>query len=375
MESEAFSTLIEADVQVVADRTMTWDSGGYGSHAERGILTRTATTWYLAEGATHGFFDLFYLIQNPGAAAANIEITYLLPDPLPPIVQTLTVQGSSRETIPVDAQPGLAETDVSASIRSTNGVPFVVERAMYFSRPGEVFSAGHESAGVTAPATRWFLAEGATGSFFNTFILIANPSAQTATVEMRYLLDGGGVITVPHDIAGRSRLTINATLEDPALASANFSTIATSTNDVPIVVERAMWWPAGAAGWHEAHNSPGEITTGTRWGLAEGESGGPSGKQTYILIANTSSFAGDARVTLLFEDGTTAERTFPLQPNSRTNVNVEAEFPVSSNRRYGAVIDSLGATPPQLVVERAMYSNAGGVVWAAGTNALATKLQ
>jgi hypothetical protein len=78
---------------------------------------------------------------------------------------------------------------------------------------------------------------------------------------------------------------------------------------------------------------------------------------------------------LLFEDGTTAERAFPLAANSRTNVNVEAEFPASSNRRYGAIIDSLGASPAQLVVERAMYSNAGGVVWAAGTNALATKLQ
>jgi hypothetical protein len=375
MESEAFSTLIEADVQVVADRTMTWDSTGYGSHAERGILTRTATTWYLAEGATHGSFDLFYLIQNPGSAASDIEITYLLPDPQPPIVQTLTVAGSSRVTISVDGQPGLAETDVSASIRSTNGVPFVVERAMYFSRPGQPFAAGHESAGVTAPATRWFLAEGATGSFFNTFILIANPSPDPATVEMQYLLTDGNVITVPHNVAARSRLTINAALEGPALASANMSTIITSTNNVPIVVERAMWWPAGPAGWHEAHNSPGEITTGTRWGMAEGESGGPNGKQTYILIANTSAFAGDARVTLLFEDGTTAEKTFPLQANSRTNVNVEAEFPASANRRYGSVVESLGATPMQLVVERAMYSNSGGVVWAAGTNALATKLQ
>jgi hypothetical protein len=375
MESEAFSTLIEADVQVVADRTMTWDSTGYGSHAERGILTRTATTWYLAEGATHGGFDLFYLLQNPGDTDAQVEITYLLPEPQAPILQTLTVGRGSRVTIPVDTQPGLAETDVSASIRSTNGVPFVVERAMYFSRPEQIFAAGHESAGVTAPATRWFLAEGATGSFFNTFILIANPSAQAAAVEMQYLLDGGGVITVPHNVAPRSRLTINAALEDPGLASANMSTVVTSTNNVPIVVERAMWWPAGPGGWYEAHNSPGEITTGTRWGLAEGESGGSTGKQTYILIANTSGFAGDVRVTLLFEDGTTAERIFQVQANSRTNVNVEVEFPAAANRRYGAVIESLGGTPPQTVVERAMYSNAGGVVWAAGTNALATKLQ
>ncbi len=128
---------------------------------------------------------------------------------------------------------------------------------MYFSRPGQAFAAGHESAGVTAPATRWFLAEGATGSFFNTFILIANPSAQTATVEMQYLLDGGGVITVPHNVAARSRLTINVALEDPALASANMSTIVTSTNSVPIVVERAMWWPAGRGRLARSAQQPG----------------------------------------------------------------------------------------------------------------------
>jgi hypothetical protein len=39
------------------------------------------------------------------------------------------------------------------------------------------------------------------------------------------------------------------------------------------------------------------------------------------------------------------------------------------------VVESLGATPAEIVVERALYWNANGVAWAAGTNALATKLQ
>jgi hypothetical protein len=37
------------------------------------------------------------------------------------------------------------------------------------------------------------------------------------------------------------------------------------------------------------------------------------------------------------------------------------------------VVESLTGEP--IVVERAMYSNAGGVTWAAGTNALATRLR
>jgi hypothetical protein len=40
------------------------------------------------------------------------------------------------------------------------------------------------------------------------------------------------------------------------------------------------------------------------------------------------------------------------------------------------LIESLGTTPAQIVVEWAMYSNdAAGVTWAAGTNAVATKLK
>ena len=57
---------------VVVDRTMTW-GGGYGSHAET-ALAAPSTTWFLAEGATHGRFSLFYLLQNPGAAPATVAV-------------------------------------------------------------------------------------------------------------------------------------------------------------------------------------------------------------------------------------------------------------------------------------------------------------
>ena len=51
-----------------------------------------------------------------------------------------------------------------------------------------------------------------------------------------------------------------------------------------------------------------------------------------------------------------------------------ADFPETIGKRFGMLVESIGATPAQIVVERAMYSDSGGVNWAAGTNALATKL-
>jgi hypothetical protein len=252
---------------------------------------------------------------------------------------------------------------------------------MYKGATGHSFNAGHESAGVTSPATTWFLAEGNTGPFFDLFVLLANPNDSVADVRLTYLLPDGTTYTRTTTVAGGARANVWVDYETPdgtsglPLADTAVSTTVEVTNGVPIIVERAMWWPTGPAAWHEAHNSAGATAAGTRWALADGEVGGPTAIETYILIANTSPVAGQALVTLLFEDGTSAHRTYELPARSRTNVPVKYDFAVAEGRRFGALVDSLGDPPAQIVVERAMYSDAEGVHWAAGSNALATRLR
>jgi hypothetical protein len=292
------------------------------------------------------------------------------------VTKNYTVNPGSRLTIWVDLIAELVSTDVSAVVRSTNGVPIIVERAMYASGQGRSFNAGHESAGVTSPANNWFLAEGATGSLFDLFVLIANPNSQAASVQARYLLTNGQTITKTYPVAANSRRTIWVDLEDPALVNASLSTAVTSLNSVPIIVERAMWWPGPTpASWYEAHNSPGETVTGTKWAFAEGEVGGPLDKDTFILIANTSNTAGQAVVTLMLEGGGTLTKNVSLPANSRTTVSARIDFPGAVGKRFGGVVESVGSPAAQIVVERAMYWSALGDFWAAGTDALATKLQ
>jgi hypothetical protein len=362
-----FSTVVDADRRVVVDRTMTWDKSGYGSHAETAIEA-PQTTWYLAEGSTGGAFDLFYLLQNPGDTAANVTIKYLRPAPAAPVVKTYVVQPKSRRTIWVDQEgPELSATDLSAKI--TSDQPILVERAMYFSTPTQAFAAGHEGAAVTAPATNWFLAEGATGSFFDLFVLVANAESTDAQIKVSYLLPNGAAPVVKnYTVAANSRLTINVDGEDPKLVDTPVSTIVESTNAVPVIVERAMWWPS--PNWYEAHLSAGATTTGTTWALAEGfvQSVPGSEVETYILIANTSAAAGTADVTVYLSDLTSQTMNVRLDPNSRVSVNVSQAFPQAIGKGgFGTIIQSNG---PQIVVERAMYSNANGQVWAAGTDAL-----
>jgi hypothetical protein len=379
LEWAEFSTVIQSPTPLSVDRTMTWDGTAFGSHAETAI-SAPATRWYLAEGATIAGFNLFYLLQNPSPFAVSAIVTYLLPS-APPLRKVYVLPPLSRTNIWVNQDdPRLASAEVSAVIDASR--PIIVERSMYRDVPGQVFGAGHASAGVTQARTRWFLAEGNTGPYFDLFVLVANPSLTPAPITATFLLPDGSTRTKDYVVPAESRFTIWLDEEElpsgsglKPLANTAVSTTITSTADVPIIVERSMWWPGNGATWHEGHNSPAAGFTGTRWAIAGGQTGGPRDVETYLLVANTAAEPGTAIVTLFFEDGTTAERTFPLRPTSRLNVAVAAEFPESHGRSYGATVESVGSVPAPVIVERATYSSAGGRTWAAGSATLATRIR
>ncbi len=112
------------------------------------------------------------------ASSNDATITFLLENGAP-VVKRYTLAPTSRQTIDAGSIPELVNQSFGMIVTFTQ--PGVAERAMYFGTP--VFNAGHESAGVNAPSTSWFLAEGATGSFFTTFVLLANPGTTDATAD------------------------------------------------------------------------------------------------------------------------------------------------------------------------------------------------
>ena len=363
LAATSFSTVVESDIEIAVDRSMFWDRNLYGSHAETSVAA-PGITWYLAEGATGGPFDVFYLIQNPDLTrSADIRIRFLLPS-APPIVKTYTVAPRQRFTLNIDQIQGLENTDVSAVIESVNGVPVIVERSMYVTR-NELWSGAHNSAAVPAPALNWFLAEGATGSFFDTFVLVANPNTSPADLRVTYMLPDGsdhrsqllGPRRAASDHLGgsagpaaRQHLRRHACRIDQQRRGHR------RAGDVVAGPEAGF-----PAVWAEAHNSPGSTETGTVWALADGETGpAPVNTRTYVLVANTSPFPATVRLTLLSEGSAAPRsRSYTIPANSRFTVGVHADFPEVTGG-YGCLVESLGDTPAQIVVERAMYSDSGG---------------
>ncbi len=375
LASEAFATTFECARTIGVERTMTWAAGGptYGAHSETGVAA-PRTSWLLAEGATIGGFNTFYLLQNPTSQTAQVKVQYLLATG-DRIEKVHPVAPLSRVNIWVNKDdPALAAAEMSATITSLNDVPVVVERSMYRNNGNELFSAGHNSAAAEAPALRWFLAEGATGGTFDEFVLIANPNAIPATLKVSYLRAGKAPIVRTHVAPALSRLTVWVDQEAPELANAEVSVMIESQTPTPVVVERSMWWRATPAGeWVESHNSRGATVTAPRWLVADGESGGAGEASTFVLVANTSALAAKVSFTLLTESGVTRTVEDTVTARGRYSMDAAGAFPEARGTRFSVLVESVTGTA-QLVVERATYSSTLTTPWAAGTNALAMPL-
>ncbi|MGE3840897.1 MAG: IPT/TIG domain-containing protein [Vicinamibacterales bacterium] len=296
------------------------------------------TQWYLAEGATTPFFSEEILVANPNDAAVTLTLTFL-PENGTSTQHQVVIPATSRATI--RASDYVSNDAVSVIVDATDDV--LVERSMYW--PAATRRGGHHSNGVTAPALHWYFAEGS-ASIFQDFVLVANPSSsQTANVTLTFLRDDGGApVTLNRTVAPLKRDTVWINSFVPSLAGASFSTVVESTNNVPVLAERAMYWSDFEGG----HNATGETTPGQVFHFAEGYTGGTF--QTFLLLANPSGTAAHATVTLYPESGSSSAVNYTIQPNQRQTVWVNA-LPSNPQGSFSMVVES----DVNITAERAMY--------------------
>ena len=355
---------------LVAERAMFWDASGYGGHAGTPV-EGPSTDWYFAEGS-QGFFDTFLLLANPATKTATVDVRFLVEGGAP-VTATYTVAPNSRLNVWAAEFPSLVGK--SFGIRVAANEPVVAERAMYFGGAmGQLFGGGHESAGVTRPARRWIFAEGATGTYFDTYLLVSNPGAAVAQVTCTFYTAGGQTVTTTRSVPGQSRLTINVEDVDSTLANVAVST--TITSNQPIVAERAMYWPGAFTAWHEAHNSFGVNDTAERWAVADARQGGARGYDSYVLIVNPEPVAAHVKLTFIRAGAPPLERAIVVPATSRANVTLGTNAPElidpAGVTEYSLLLETTNRT--RIVVEKAMYWNANGVPWAGGSNVAGTRL-
>lgn len=253
----AFSTRVTSTRPVTVERAM-YFGGWEGGHVSA-ATTAPATDWFIAEGRTGPFFDMFLLLANPNAQATNATIDYLLPSGAVK-TQIINLPATSRTTIHVDGLAGLTDTDVSASIKSP--APIVVERAMYWPGVYGQWNEAHNSFGLKELGTQWLLAEGEYGGGlgYASYVLLANPGTTAASVTLRFLRQPGlAPLQTTVSVAPKSRMTVTAdsyketsSYPQGLKPGERFGLLATSTQ--PIAVERSLYWNSGGQFWGSGTN-------------------------------------------------------------------------------------------------------------------------
>jgi hypothetical protein len=366
LKNTSFGAIVNAVPGVIAERTMSWYNGGDMADATTAkSLAAPSTSWYLAEGNS-GFFETFVLLVNPSAdQTAHASIDFLTA--FGKVVHVdRTILPTQRVTVYTNNDvPELQNQDFGTSVNSD--VPILVERAMYFRNSEPMFVGGAASGAVPKGARHWFLAEGQASGFFSTFVLVSNPNDRPVDLDVRYLTPGGLAREDHITLQATQRLTLHLN-EMPELANSDVSTDISASDEV--IAERTMYWPNNPGPWYGSHNSAGTTELWTRWGLAEGEIGGPDHAMSYVLLANPGGLPTDVTLTYYRENGMPpVATTRHLDPGTRLTTD-STDVGLMDGERFGIVVNS---TQP-IAVERSVYWNSGGLFWSSGSNEQGTKL-
>ncbi|MHB8896946.1 MAG: FG-GAP repeat domain-containing protein, partial [Candidatus Geothermincolia bacterium] len=343
------SARVTSDVPIISERSMYFNfQGKWKGGTDSAGASTASKTWYLAEGYTSGNFDEYVLVQNPQKSAVNVDMAFMR-EGQAPVYASFSIKPESRFTLNVKDVPGCQSASISTKIDAS--APVICERSMYFNYNG--FVGGHNSGGVTAPATRWYLAEGYTAQSYDTYVLVQNPGAETASVTLNLLRKDGYTQKVSFQLPAQSRKTVR--LDDvPGFAAAEVSTDVTSNKGV--IAERAMYFDAG--GRTGGHDSAGASAPAPEWYLAEGYTGGQFDE--YVLVMNPGDTPISVKTTFMPAKGSATSRMDTLKPHSRFTIHVD-EQPGLDNAEVSTLVEAQDGK--EVIAERAMYFVYNGV-WA-----------
>lgn len=317
------------------------------------LISNAARTWYFAEGTTRKGFDEYLTFMNPNDTDTPFQVRYCFSDGTF-LDKPYTAPHHSRMTLWVNNEVG-QDKDVSCIVNADS--PLVVERPIYFNytsqASGAVWQGGHDVLGVNEPSLNWYFAEGCTKANFEEYLCLVNPGDTDAAIDIFYMPTDGKVITRKETVGAHSRKTVF--VNNDAGPNKELSVKIVSTNNVPIVAERPLYFNFGGA-WPGGSDVMGATDASLQWYFAEGYTG--DGFSEWLCLQNADSVPADVTVTYYFNGGGNKTQNLQIPPNTRRNIDVNGA--VGANREVSISVTS----NVPVVAERPLYYNYHS--WAAG---------
>ncbi len=236
MKGLSLSAIVTSTAPVVVQRTMTFGSGDFGAHAKTGV-NRSSASWYFAEGSTLNNFETFLTVLNPSQTeAAFVTASYYASNGASLGNQTIRIEPLHRGNLHLNEY---VRSNAISTILSAN-VPVVAERPLYFGPPNGGPTGGSVVFGRNGTGTSWTFPAGNTVTM-KEFLLLLNPSSQSADVTVRFYTTEGQIVSKSLSITPFTRYTLDVNRDVAGLPAGEHSAVVTSTNGVGIVVEQSIY--------------------------------------------------------------------------------------------------------------------------------------
>ena len=148
------------------------------------------------------FQETWVLVQNPNAGQVSVDLSFMTSRGPAIGPQGFTIPAYSRRSFNVGDY--VSDWGVLPKVTSTGG-GVICERAMY----GNGRQWAHDSIGTTSPSFAWFFAEGCTGGYMQTWILIQNPESYSQKTKVFLMSDEGPLGYIPFELPAYSRFSLN----------------------------------------------------------------------------------------------------------------------------------------------------------------------
>ena len=128
------STMVEGSKPIIAERSMYWNNGtGWAGHDSVG-LPRPYSTFYLPSGQADSRYETWTLVQNPGGADVQVEVSYLKQSGGSVSFRDVVPAGSRKTYNMAEKGSPMCAGVVVRSL--TTGRKIMVERAIYRDQRG-----------------------------------------------------------------------------------------------------------------------------------------------------------------------------------------------------------------------------------------------
>ncbi|MBI4330440.1 MAG: hypothetical protein HY673_04065, partial [Chloroflexi bacterium] len=192
--------------------------------------------------------------------------------------------------------------------------------------------------GPAGTSRTWYMAEGNTGTGFETRLLITNPGPEAARATITLFPEVGRPVSVTYEVSPAStrEVVANQLLPDSALG-------VVVEADQPVTVERSMSFMEGAR-----HKGTGSPRLAGSWQVPGIETAG--GAESWVLLLNPHARPASVVLTFVRADGDTVEQGLVLPPQSRLTIFANSIVPETTGS--ARVKSDL-----PVVVERSTYRN------------------